>query len=58
MKIVEVVVLGVMFAIASIICDPPQDFSHFGDDTRTTHSYGKTKDAGVITERPCLDFAH
>ena len=35
------------------ICDPPQDFSHFGDDTRTTRSHGKTKDAGVNTERPC-----
>ena len=33
MKTVEVVVLGVMFAMASIICDPPQEFSHFGDDT-------------------------
>ena len=31
MKTVEVVVL--MFAIASIICDPPREFSHFGDDT-------------------------
>ena len=34
-------------------CDPPQDFSHFGADTRTTRSHGKTKDAGVNTERPC-----
>ena len=40
------------------ICDRPQDFSHFGDDTHTTHSHGKTKDAGVNTERPCQDFAH
>ena len=35
------------------ICDHPQDSSHFGDDTRTTRSHGKTKDTGVITERPC-----
>ena len=36
--------------ILYIICDRPQDISHFGDDTRTTRSHGKTKDAGVNTE--------
>lgn len=35
------------------ICDPPRDFSHFGDDMRTTRSHSKTKDAGVIKERLC-----
>ena len=34
-------------------CDPPHDFSDFGDDTRTTRLHGKTKEVGVNTERPC-----
>ena len=34
----------------SFNCDPPQDFGHFGDDTRTTYSHGQTKEAGVNTE--------
>ena len=37
----------------SFNCDPPQDFSHFGDDKRTTYSHGRTKEAGVNTERLC-----
>ena len=34
----------------SFNCDPPQDFSHFGDDMCTTYSHGQTKEAGVNTE--------
>ena len=42
----------------SFNCGPPQDFSHFGDDTHPTYSHGQTREAGVNTERPCQDFAH
>ena len=36
-------------------CDLPQDFSHFGDDTRTTRSQGNTKKT-VQHERSCQDL--